>query len=330
MRYVMGVDGGGSKTFTVICDEDGNRVGQGVSGHGNHQLNGIESAIRNIKDSINQALHSANLDYRDISFVLYGLAGADREKDFSILRPALSRLPFDNWEVVCDTMEGLRTGSSNNVGVVLVCGSGTNAAGRNEQGDVIQTGGFGYFYGDGIGVGGYELAKETFRMAVRSWELREPASVLPAMVSKHLGYESMEEVFHDYLDKDINTVPSSLAIVLHQAADCGDQLAISLLERVGKELGLAANSVIKRLGGIETTPIPIVLVGSVVQKGKNEHLLRLLRSTMEQENPRIDIIIPKMEPVYGAIMLAMDHLNLPVTQEMQDKFIQYGGYDTKK
>ncbi|HWL26039.1 MAG TPA: ATPase, partial [Ureibacillus sp.] len=44
MRYLMGVDGGGSKTYTVITDEYGNKVGEGLSGRGNHQVEGIQFA----------------------------------------------------------------------------------------------------------------------------------------------------------------------------------------------------------------------------------------------------------------------------------------------
>jgi len=321
MRYLMGVDGGGSKTYTVITDEYGNKVGDGLSGRGNHQVVGIETALMNIKESIDKALACARLTYKDISFTQFGLAGADREKDFSILRPALSTLPFETWDLVCDTFEGLRIGSENNIGVVLVCGSGTNAAGRNKEGKVIQTGGFGYFYGDAAG--GTHMAKETFRSAVRSWELREIPSVLTEKVPKFFGFQTMEQHVDDFLDQDIYDVPGELTIVLHEAADEGDLLAIQILRNTGKELGIAANSVIKRLGKFESDIIPVVLVGSVLQKARNQHLLQSLKSTIVSENPNISLIIPDIEPVYGSILLAMDHLGIEAREDVYQKFRAY-------
>lgn len=321
MRYLMGVDGGGSKTYTVITDEYGNKVGDGLSGRGNHQVVGIETALMNIKESIDKALACARLTYKDISFTQFGLAGADREKDFSILRPALSTLPFETWDLVCDTFEGLRIGSENNIGVVLVCGSGTNAAGRNKEGKVIQTGGFGYFYGDAAG--GTHMAKETFRSAVRSWELREIPSVLTEKVPKFFGFQTMEQHVDDFLDQDIYDVPGELTIVLHEAADEGDLLAIQILRNTGKELGIAANSVIKRLGKFESGIIPVVLVGSVLQKARNQHLLQSLKSTIVSENPNISLIIPDIEPVYGSILLAMDHLGIEAREDVYQKFRAY-------
>lgn len=317
----MGVDGGGSKTYTVITDEYGNKVGDGLSGRGNHQVVGIETALMNIKESIDKALACAGLTYKDISFTQFGLAGADREKDFAILRPALSTLPFETWDLVCDTFEGLRIGSENNIGVVLVCGSGTNAAGRNKEGKVVQTGGFGYFYGDAAG--GTHMAKETFRSAVRSWELREIPSVLSEKVSKFFGFQTMEQLVDDFLDRDIYDVPGELTIVLHEAADEGDLLAIQILRNTGKELGIAANSVIKRLGKFESDIIPVVLVGSVLQKARNQHLLQSLKSTIVSENPNISLIIPDIEPVYGSILLAMDHLGIEAREDVYQKFRAY-------
>ncbi|WP_175639433.1 N-acetylglucosamine kinase [Metabacillus schmidteae] len=318
MRYLMGVDGGGSKTYTVITDEYGNKVGEGLSGRGNHQDVGIHTALRNIKESIEKALATSGLQYEDISFTQYGLAGADREKDFAILRPALSTLPLKSWNVVCDTFEGLRIGSENNIGVVLVCGTGTNAAGRNKEGKVVQIGGMGYLFGDAAG--GIYMARETFRSAVRSWEQREIHSILTDKVSGFFGFQTMEQLVNDFLDRDIYEVPGELAIVLHEAAAEGDHLAIQLLRKTGEELGIAANSVIKRLGDFESDTIPVVLVGSILQKGRSHHLIQSLKSKIESENPNISIIIPDIEPVYGSILLAMDHLGIETTGEIYQKF----------
>ncbi|HET7656821.1 MAG TPA: BadF/BadG/BcrA/BcrD ATPase family protein, partial [Bacillales bacterium] len=292
------------------------------SGCSNHQVVGVEGALKNICEAAQQALSKARLSPEDICYTQYGLAGADRQKDFDILHPALAGLPFERWSVVCDTMEGLRVGSPGNYGVVLVCGAGTNAAGRDKDGKMVQTGGLGHFYGDWGG--GHDLAKETFRMAIRSWEYRERPSILKAKVAHHLGFRDMEEVFNYYLDHDLKHVPADLTIVLHQAAEEGDLLAIQLLQKEGRELGVSANSVIQRLGGFGSDPVPIVLTGSVLQKGRNPHLLETLRSTIEKENPGIELVIPEMVPVYGSVLLAMDQLGIDATQDVMQKFIAYG------
>lgn len=324
MRVILGVDGGGSKTHAVVADESGNKLGEGVSGPGNHQGCGIEIALENVRQAALDALAEAHVTADDVSFVQYGLAGADREHDYQILRPALSTLPFTQYDIVCDTLEGLRTGSPDNIGVVLVCGSGTNAMGRNRSGEMVQTGGFGYLFGDTAG--GYHLAAETFRAAVRSMEFRAVPSKLPAMVAAALGFSTMEQAVDQYLDQEIYHVPAELAIVAHEAANLGDALAISLLQEMGRELGLAAISVLRKLGGFGGDPFPVVLVGSVFQKGRNTHILETLQTTVHELYPEADFVIPKMAPVYGSILLGMDHLGLPIPAELSHKFESYGGY----
>ncbi|GGD95898.1 N-acetylglucosamine kinase [Paenibacillus nasutitermitis] len=324
MAVIIGVDGGGSKTHAVAVDEEGRLLGVGLSGAGNHQSVGLQTALHHIQDSIGKALAVAGLTTEDIDFVQFGLAGADRDKDFGLLRPALATLPFRQWDLVCDTMEGLRIGSPDNTGVVLVCGTGTNAAGRNAGGATVQTGGFGYLYGDAAG--GSDMAESTFRAAVRSWELRDIPSMLTESVPHYLGYRSMEEMWNDYLDRDIYEVSRDLTLVLHQTADEGDELASSLLRQTGRELALSAISVIRRLG-MEDQTVPVVLIGSVLQKGRNRHLLAELSATLTRANMSYELNIPEMEPVYGSVMLAMDRMNMPVSAEMAHKFIGYGGYD---
>ncbi|MFC5650465.1 N-acetylglucosamine kinase [Paenibacillus solisilvae] len=326
MAYIMGVDGGNSKTFTVITDTEGRLLARGLAGCGNHQVPGIEAALANIMKSADMALEQAGLGYEDIDFVQYGLAGADRQKDFDILRPALANLPFSKWDVVCDTYEGLRAGTKDNIGIVLVCGSGTNAAGRNREGRMVQTGGFGYLFGDRTGGGA--LARETFSHAVRSWEMREAPSILPVKIAKYFGFADMGQVYDYFLDNDIMEVSHDMTLILHEAGDEGDELAIQLLRRAGDELGRSANSVISRLGGFPGETIPIVTVGSVVQEGRNPHLLAALQDKIAEQNEHFKFIIPKMAPAFGSVLLAMDQLGLPVTDSIIRQFEVYGGYQS--
>ncbi|MFD1362150.1 N-acetylglucosamine kinase [Lentibacillus salinarum] len=325
MEYILGVDGGNSKTYAVIVDSEGNRLGQGISGNGNHQGIGVDGFLENIHSAVNQALNQAELHPGEISFAQFGLAGADREKDIHILRRALQTLPFKNWDLVPDTLEGLRAGSRTNTGVVLVCGAGTNAAGRNNAGDTIQTGGFGYRFGDGAG-GGF-IALEAFRAAVRAWESRGPQTRLTEMLPKSVGFEDMGDMYHYFLDNLHEEFPLSFTLTLHQAAERGDAAAIDILKKVGWELGIAANSVVKRLGGFDNEPIPVILVGSVLQEGKNRYLLHMLEETIKDENPTCDMINLPMEPVYGSILLGMDNLNIEPDDDILNKFSSYGGYD---
>lgn len=323
MSLIMGVDGGGSKTYAVITDAHGALLGTGSSLGSNYQMIGIEQTVVHLKQAMGAALSMAGAAYDELSFVQYALAGADREPDFTALRAGLAQIPVKRWALECDTMAGLRSGSPDNVGVVLVCGSGTNAVGRSRSGKMVQTGGFGYLYGDSAG--GNTMAIETFRSAVRSWEHREIDSILADKVPRFFGFDSMERMYHDFLDKHLSSVPGELTIVLHEAVDEGDALAMRILSNIGKELGLAANSVIRRIGDIGIDAVPIVLIGSVFQKGRNSHMLEALELTIRSQHPNATFVIPEMEPVFGAVLLAMDQLGIRAKTDMMNKFNAYRG-----
>lgn len=158
---------------------------------------------------------------------------------------------------------------------------------------------------------------------MRSWECRDEETLLTKMIPESLGFHNMKEMYLYYLDNLNEKVPLKVTLILHHAADLGDKVAIRILKEAGWELGIAANSVIKRLGGFDREKIPIVLVGSVLQKGKNHYLLDTLEKTIEDENPNYELINLEMEPVYGSILLAMDKLNIETHEDILNKFISY-------
>ncbi|WAH36055.1 N-acetylglucosamine kinase [Alicyclobacillus dauci] len=325
MKYFLGLDGGGSKTFTVVVDETGHLLGRGHGGPGNYQTVGIEEALRSYREAIEEALREAGITIHQVTFAEFGLAGADRQKDLNILLPAIETTGFAYWDVVCDTFEGLRTGSRENVGVILVCGSGTNAAGRNLRGDTVQIGGFGYLFGDTAG--GHYLAQEAFRAAARAWDRRGPKTSLSEKIPRYHGLGDMGEVLAYYWDNDLYKTSLDMCKLLHEAADEGDEMAIQILRACGEELGVAANAVIDHLAGFEGMEIPIVLVGSVIQKGRNMHLLNALDDEIRTRHDSFRLVVPEMAPVFGAVLLAMDHVGLPVTEDMEHQFVSYGGHE---
>src|SRR5690554_6921794 len=90
MALIMGVDGGGSKTYTVITDENGILLGAGFGAGANYQKTGIETAMDQVAISMKEALKTAGIRHEDLSFVQYTLAGADRPIDFANLTSGLS------------------------------------------------------------------------------------------------------------------------------------------------------------------------------------------------------------------------------------------------
>lgn len=301
MKYYLGVDGGGSKTYVLVADEHGKVVGKGRSGNGNHQID-REGARRNIGEAVEMALASAGIGLEQVAFACFGLAGADREADYRILRPMIGELGFARHDIHCDTIIAMRAGTSRPYGVVLICGSGTNSAGLNPAGQSLQVGGFTYATGD-FG-GGTALAVEAYRAVIRAWDGREPETALTPLVLAEMGYASVEEMFHDGLDHD-RQPPLSLAKLLFEAAGSGDATARDILRRQGEELGKQASAVIRRLG-MERETFDVVLAGSILTRGQGDYVHAEIRQAVAAVAPNASVAKLAVEPVVGALWLAFE------------------------
>ncbi|MGO4349460.1 N-acetylglucosamine kinase [Paenibacillus sp. MCAF9] len=315
MTFYLGVDGGGSVTRAIIADHQGRVFGTGTAGPGNHQIN-EELARGNIRDAIQHAHDQAGLQKQDIAYAFFGLAGADREADYRILRPMIKELGYPHYDIACDTIIALRAGTTQSYGVVLICGFGMNCAGIGKFGEMQQFGGFGYEYGD-FG-GGRELAIEAFRAAIRSGEGRTDMTLLTAMVPEKLGYSSVLSMFDGFLDLR-QQIPPSLAEVLFQAAALGDETAIQILKTQGKELGMSAKAVIQKLG-LQDEQFDLVLAGSILTKGDSRYTHPYIMEEVQKVAPGCRLKPLTFEPVTGALLLAMEKDGMKILDEVYEQF----------
>jgi len=314
VKYYLGVDGGGSKTYTLIVDEHGNVVGKGQSGNGNHQT-GYETAKANIRESVEMALRQAGLKQNDIEFAYFGLAGADREADYKILRPMIAELGFPRHDMNCDTMIALRAGTDRPYGVVLICGTGTNGAGVNPEGQFYQCGGFNYLFGD-FGGGG-ALNVEVFRSVIRAWDGRGRPTRLTQLLLDDLGYDSVQAMFDDYLDAG-KSPPIRVAKLLFQAANSGDETAQEILRRQGEELGLTAKAIIERLRMTDEN-FDVVMAGSILTRGEGDYVHHYVRETVKSVAPGARLVKLEVEPVVGAAWLAVESTGIPLPAQMYER-----------
>ena len=301
--YYLGMDAGGTKTLAVICDRDGHEVARGTAGGGNHQVN-RRQAEESIYLAVDRALNSAGLVKEQITAAVYGLAGADRETDFKILRPMLAGVGIEKHDIVCDTVVALRAGTHQPDGIVCICGTGTNCLGVNSRKEVYQCGGFSYAFGDWGGGG--SLAVEVFRSVMRQWDGRDTPTLLTQLMLEHMGYETVQAVYDDYLDQELHP-PRDLAQLLFQAAGQYDPVALDILKKQGEELGLAAQAVARRLG-MEGDAFDVVLAGSVVTRGDQagHHIRPHIAARLHKTAPKARLVTLHTEPAMGGLLLAME------------------------
>jgi N-acetylglucosamine kinase-like BadF-type ATPase len=109
----------------------------------------------------------------------------------------------------------------------------------------------------------------------------------------------------------------ALVPLLFEAAVDGDEVSAELVTAMGREAGLSANVIIQRLG-LEEEDVEVVLAGSIF-KGKGPLLLDTVAEVVRQKAPGARLVPLKQEPVFGAALLALEAMGVPVTERVHDE-----------
>ncbi len=313
MSYLLAMDGGSSKTHALLADGDGRVLGFGQSGSANHQSYGLAPALEQIELAARQAIEQAGLSPANIELGTFCLAGADLPEDFAMLQEALEALSLAQRVIVKnDTLAALRAGLSRPWGVVVICGTGFNAAGRSPDGREIVLPGLGLISGDWGGGG--ELSQEVIRAVMRAWDGRGKPTLLTQLVLSTLELPSeqalLSRLYHDEID---HARLLDLVKLLFEASAAGDEVARELIVLMGTEVGVTANALLKRLD-LEATDAEVVLGGSVF-KGKGDLLVDTASQVIHQVAPSARIVRPHFEPVAGALLLALEADGMKITSQ---------------
>jgi N-acetylglucosamine kinase-like BadF-type ATPase len=315
MRYFLGVDIGSTKSHACVGDETGQILGFGTAGAGNHESVGFDGMIRALAGSTQTALTNAGLSKRDIAGAGFGIAGFDWQTERAAMLDAVSTLALDApVDIVNDAMLGVIGGSAEGWGVGIVSGTGCTCRGRSKdrkrEGMVTGAGGL---MGEGAGAG--ELVQWTVRALAHMWTRRGPATRLAAAMIERTGARDLEDLLEGIVNSRYELKASAARLVFQIAAE-GDAVANALIDHAGHELGEMANAVIRQLD-LQQENFDIVLVGSMFNSG--ERLIRPLRETVLPLAPGARLVRLSAPPVVGAVLLAMEQVNLPPTPLVRER-----------
>lgn len=170
--WVLGVDGGGSKTVAWVGEVSGRDshrkieriLGKGRSGPGNPRSVGFDLSVGHIREAVERAIAESGLRLSDLSSICVGLAGAGREIEQTEIRQRLLHYGFPNnlsigndieplhWAALQMFQQSVEESTSSPKAtincVTLVVGTGSIAMGTPANGETQRVGGWGYLLGD--------------------------------------------------------------------------------------------------------------------------------------------------------------------------------------
>jgi N-acetylglucosamine kinase-like BadF-type ATPase len=308
--YVLGIDGGGTKTTCVLMDQTGQVWGKGQGGSANYQTVGEEAAYRSIEQSIVQAIRNSKIDITGIGI---GLAGVGRAEDRARVRGWVDRLQSSpqlllQWDVkpdriaICPDCEiALVGGIGKNMGIAVIAGTGAIVWGRNSQGDTKRVGGWGYLLGDEGS--GYWIAQRGLQAVMRSLDGRLGDTSLTRHLVAHLGLNGIEDLIEAVYRRGWGvTEIAALSQMVDLAATEGDPVAGQILDHAAQELVLAVQVAANTLFQTDE-PFEVVTLGGAWQSA---YLHQTFVTSFTEIFPSSKVIKPRHEAAYGAGLMVLD------------------------
>ena len=313
MSYVLGIDGGGSKTVCVLIDDSCQVLGRGEAGSSNYQSVGIEATLQSIESAIHNAVEAAIITNTvNIDAICLGLAGVGRATDIEVVKGLVKELQNNKlpitWALqpanilICnDALIALVGGIGQPVGIVVAAGTGSIVFGRNHRGHTKRVGGWGYILGDEGSA--YKIAIAGMNAALKSYDGREISTSLLEGFKQHLDLKSIEDLIEVIYRRKWGVKQiAALAPVVDFAAASGDIVANIIIDNAVKELVQATSTVINAIFTADSV-LEVVTTGSVWRGRCNIH--ERFVASLVKKFPNVKVIFPRYEPAYGAGLLAL-------------------------
>lgn len=314
---LLALDGGGTKSLCNFFDEYGQILGQGRSGSCNYQGVGKEAAVKELILAIRNALEDCKFmgewvigeDELVTDCAALGLAGLDTDYDRRIIeeivKDALQHLRISAKHLIIEN-DGFATlmGATNGQpGVLMIAGTGSIVYGMNDQGAVVRAGGWGHRVGDEGS--GYWIGKQAIIHILRTRDGRMAPNKLADYIFPYLGLKDHEELFNWIYSTSFSVEKvGELSRIVSQAHIQGDPLAFSIMKQAAKELFACAMAVIDQIN-LYKKPFQIILQGGVLHN--NEFVREYVTNQFMKQAPFGQIESGAKEPIYGMMVLALDH-----------------------
>ena len=298
MEFVLGVDGGGTKTECVLMDPAGKIIARSISGPSNPYRVGVASATREIEKAADLCLREVGTRRDAVAAIGAGLAGTGNPELKEAMRASLAAgFPGAVVSIFTDLETALAAADPGPV-IVLVAGTGSAAIGRNAQGQIWRTGGQGPRLGDDGSA--FDIGSRAVARAMKEREEQGADSVLGRKILEQLGYASWQELRERATEQPDSVFPLVFPVVA-AAADARDGAAREILLQAAGELASLVNAVAEHSGqGREE--IKIVKMGGMV--GRCVYFDEQLDAALERALPGARIGGLRMSPAEAAARAA--------------------------
>ena len=297
MPYLVGVDGGGTRTTVAVADAAGAEILRHSGPAGLVDPRHPAASAETLAVVVREAIAKAGQD-TPAAALCAGLAGVGNIAEREIVQGALTASGVAERVVVrTDGEIALEGAFGGGPGILLIAGTGSVAYGRSESGRTERCGGWGMLVGDEGS--GYAIGRAALRAALQSDDGRgDPTTLLPVLL------DALEIDDPRAIPPWIGRVEKAdvAALVPHvmRCAGAGDSVAAEIVVAGAHELALHAAALVGRLGPWSGTP-SVVFLGGVFQ---DEMYRTQVTRELAQHAPTCRVREPAADAVQGALQFA--------------------------
>jgi N-acetylglucosamine kinase-like BadF-type ATPase len=306
-EYIIGVDGGATKTDYLLFTTEGEFVDALHLGTRSHEV--LEGGFAEVEETLladlEYLLEKNGIEKAHVAAAAFGLAGIDTPAQLSKIKEILNKASLRSYVVANDSILGIKVGCPSGVGICSINGTGTVASGIDENGEVLQVGGIGSATGDYAG--GSIIASLAVRAVYDYYFRCGDATVMADQMLDIFQLTGPEELLNAISDKFYSSrkYDKEIITILFDSANSGDAVAQEIVRDIARQLAKSVSGCIRRLH-FSGTP-EVVLAGSIWTKAHCPLLLSHFRECIFQYTEQwIDPQVLKVIPAAGAIIWATE------------------------
>lgn len=308
--YVLGIDGGGTRTTGIVADECGNVYMHVIAGRSNPntlQQTEFEEVICGLARELKRQNEAI---FNQLSVCFAGIAGvgeSGRDKEVAALLgrelPAGTTVTVRN-----DAFNALYSGTLGGPGIVQIAGTGAVTLGINEKGEVARSGGWGYLFDDEGS--GFYLGNEALKAVFRSFDNRGQATSLTDRITDFLVVENVPDIIGKVYGKEHpRSVVAPLARLVLQEAQADDEVAKEIVESACEKMMHSIEACHDRLFD-KNDSTAIVLSGGVFTD--YELFEQKFSELSRQSIPNAIFRSTQVPPVGGAVLAGLAERHMAV------------------
>ncbi|MEM9997131.1 MAG: BadF/BadG/BcrA/BcrD ATPase family protein [Bacteroidota bacterium] len=298
MSYLVGIDGGGTRTTVVLAAPDGTELHRLVGPAGLVDPRDPKASADLVATLVREAAQEADV-LSPAHVLCAGLAGVEHEADRTVVRHTLDAAGLaEQVVVVSDGHIAVEGALGDGPGVLLMAGTGSIGYARDAAGEVVRCGGWGLILGDEGSA--YHVGRAALTAALRGFDGRdEPTALLDALLD-HTGSDTPRGL-PSWARRVPKAEVAALTRIVDEAARAGDTVADRLFDEAAVALAELLPPLAQHVEP-HAGPIPLVFFGGMFRIDGFE---ARVRATVDAVLPARFVVRPaRWDAVTGALRVA--------------------------